>query len=175
MTLTCTIRLTHKTAKIAFPFVGRGLVPEAVSSFFLPKLIGHSKAMHILTTGETLLGGDHLVEGLFSEVLEAPSMVLPKALGIAETIATKASAASVYLVKAMLWRTPPTPEETHLLDLRLLAELYRGLDTKEGILAFLEKRDPVFTSGTENLPSVVPWWDTRKTAVPGTKRWKGKI
>jgi hypothetical protein len=48
-------------------------------------------------------------------------------------------------------------------------------DKNEGILAFLEKRDPVFTSGPGNLPSVVPWWDTRKVTVPGTKRWKGKI
>jgi enoyl-CoA hydratase/carnithine racemase len=126
MALPCTIRITHTTAQIAFPFASRGLVPEAASTWFLPRLIGHSRASHILRTGETLLGSDKLLEGLFSEVLAKPEDVLPRAYIIAEKIATQASVVSAYLVKVMLFHTPTTPEETHLLDSRLLAELYNG-------------------------------------------------
>lgn len=126
MTLPCTIRLTHKQAKIAFPFVQRGIVPEAVSSWFLPRLIGHSRALHILTTGEVLPGGHRLLDGLFSEVLEGPEEVVRRANEIAEVIATKTSAVSNYLTKAMLWHQKETPEETHLLDSRIMAELYQG-------------------------------------------------
>ncbi|KAF8250035.1 ClpP/crotonase [Wilcoxina mikolae CBS 423.85] len=171
MTLPCTIRITHSSAKIAFPFVGRGLVPEAASAWFLPRLIGLSRASHILTTGETLPAGDKLLEGLFSEVLAKPEDVLLRAYSIAEKIATQASAVSAYLVKAMLFHTPSTPEETHLLDSRLLGELYNGPDKQEGVDAFLQKRAPNFTASVEkDLPLNVPWWqavDTKVTKFTG--------
>ena len=126
MTLPATIRITHAAAKIAFPFVLRGLVPEATSSWFLPRLIGHSRAMHILTTGDTVAGGDRLVDGLFSEVVDRPEQVLVRAYEIAGRIAAQTSAVSSYLVKAMLFHGLDTPEETHLLDSRLMAELYQN-------------------------------------------------
>ncbi|KAF8532337.1 ClpP/crotonase-like domain-containing protein, partial [Trichophaea hybrida] len=125
MTLPCTIRITHSSAKIAFPFVGRGLVPEAASAWFLSSLIGLLRASHILTTGETLPAGDKLLEGLFSEVLAKP-------------------------------------EKTHLLDSRLLGELYNepyNSDKQEGVDAFLQNRAPNFTASVEkDLPVNVPWW-----------------
>lgn len=124
MTLPCTIRITHNDSKISFPFVRRGLVPEACSSWFLPRLIGHSRAIHVLSTGETLPGGSRLLDGLFSEVLEKREDVLPRAYKLAQMIATQTSAVSGYLVKEMLWRGLSTPEETHLLESRLLAELF---------------------------------------------------
>ena len=126
MTLPCSIRITHRSAKLAFPFVRRGLVPEAASSFFLPKLVGHSRAMHLLMTGDTVLGEDRLVDGLFSEVLETAEEVLPRACEIAGRMAIENSAVSMYLTKNMLWHTPATPEETHLLDSRLIAERFLG-------------------------------------------------
>lgn len=162
-------------------------MPEATSSFFLPKLIGYSRALHLLTTGETVLGNDKLVDGLFSEVVDRPDQVLWRAYDIAEKIAVHSSAVSAYLVEAMVWHVPNSPEETHLLDSRIMAELYRGAwvfilllgihstnglnsDKKDGIDSFLEKRTPIFRDTvTENLPSIVPWWKTVKTKVPLVK------
>ena len=128
MTLPCSIRITQKSAKIAFPFTRRGLVPEAVSSFFLPRLIGYSRAMHILTTGETLPAGNKLLEGLFSEVLDTPPEgVLKRGIEIAEEIAERVSLVSAYLTKELVWRGPGTPEETHLLDSEIIFQLFSGV------------------------------------------------
>lgn len=87
MTLPMTIRVVSKTAKIGFVFARRGLVMEAMSSFFLPRLIGMSRALHLVSTGATYQANDKLLDGLFSEVLDSPEEVLPKAIELAEEMA----------------------------------------------------------------------------------------
>jgi enoyl-CoA hydratase/carnithine racemase len=124
MTLPCTIRIACKSAKIAFPFVRRGLVPEATSSFFLPRLIGYSKALHIFSTGETLPADSKLLEGLFSEILDTPEAVQQRGVEIASEIASKTSAVSGWLVEKMMWRGATSPEEAHLLESSLLQGLF---------------------------------------------------
>ena len=124
MTLPMNIRIAYKGAKIGFVFSRRGLVMEACSSFFLPRLIGHSRAMQAITTGATYLAGDKIWDGLFSEVVDTPEGVLPKALEVAEDVVRNTSSVSTYLMKELMFRDAGSPEGQHLLDSRIIYELF---------------------------------------------------
>jgi len=159
MCLPMSIRVAYKAAKIGFVFARRGLVMEACSSFFLPRLIGHSRAMHLVTTGATYRADDKLFGTLFSELCDKPEDVLPKAIEIAEDVAKNTSLVSTYLMKEMMYRDTGSAEGTHLLDSRILYELFVSPDNKEGVKSFLEKRPAQFTGTMENSsPSAYPWW-----------------
>jgi len=171
LTLPTAIRLAPKDAKIGFVFGRRGLVMEAASSYFLPRLIGFARAMHLVSTGATYPASHKLFDGLFSEVLERGEDVLPRALDIATEITENCSGVSWALMRDMMWRNPGTAEETHLLDSRIIYSMFSSKDNKEGVKAFLEKR-PVRFTGTieEDAPSVYPWW----TPVDVLERVKAK-
>lgn len=124
MTLPMAIRVAYRQAKIGFVFARRGLVMEACSSFFLPKLIGFSRALHLCTTGAVYPAGDRLFDGLFSELCDSPDEVLRRALDIAAEVVANTSVVSTYLMREMMWRAPPSAEATHLLDSRILYELF---------------------------------------------------
>jgi enoyl-CoA hydratase/carnithine racemase len=118
------IRIASASAKIGFVFARRGLVMEACSSFFLPRLIGHSRAMHVVTTGATYRADDPIWGGLFSETCERAEDVLPRALEIAEDVVRNTSGVSTFLMKEMMYRDMGSAEGTHLLDSRILYELF---------------------------------------------------
>lgn len=159
MTLPMNIRIAYKNAKIGFVFSRRGLVMEACSSFFLPRLIGHSRAMQAITTGATYLASDKIWDGLFSEVLDSPEAVLPRALAVAEDVVRNTSAVSTYLMKELMWRDTGSPEGQHLLDSRVIYELFGSPDNTEGVQSFLQKRAPQFTGSMENTRVTgYPWW-----------------
>jgi enoyl-CoA hydratase/carnithine racemase len=124
MTLPMNIRIAYKNAKIGFVFARRGLIMEACSSFFLPRLVGHSRAMQAITTGATYLASDKIWDGLFSEVVDRPEDVLPKALEVAEDVVKNTSSVSTYLMKELMWRDAGSPEAQHLLDSRVIYELF---------------------------------------------------
>ncbi|KAF3926015.1 hypothetical protein ABW20_dc0108038 [Dactylellina cionopaga] len=124
MTLPMTIRIAYRAAKIGFVFSRRGLVMEACSSFFLPRLIGMSKALHLVTTGATYRADDPLVEGLFTQLADTPEEVLPKALGVAEEIVKNTSTMASYLMREMMYRDTGSAEGQHLLDSRLIYEMF---------------------------------------------------
>ena len=159
MCLPMAIRLAPKTAKVGFVFARRGLVMEAASSYFLPRLVGFSKAMHLVTTGATYPAAHPLYEGLFTETLDNPEQVLPRALEIAQDVADNCSGVSWALMRDMMWRNPGSAEEAHLLDSRVIYEMFSSTDNKEGVKAFLEKR-PVRFIGTleKDAPGAYPWW-----------------
>jgi len=168
MTLPMNIRIVSDKAKIGFVFARRGIVMEAASSYFLPRLIGLSKAMHLITTGAVYPSTDPLFRELFSEILP-PDQVLPRALELADEIAKNTSAVSTHLMKDMMWRNPGTAEQTHLLDSKILLELFEGKDKQEGIDSFLQKRQAEFKGNMgENAPNVWPWWDPVETKAPPT-------
>ncbi|RVD82030.1 uncharacterized protein DFL_009874 [Arthrobotrys flagrans] len=159
MTLPMTIRVAYRAAKIGFVFSRRGLVMEACSSFFLPRLIGMAKALHLVTTGATYRADDPLVEGLFTSLADSPEEVLPKALGLAEDIVKNTSTLAAYLMKEMMYRDTGSAEAQHLLDSRLIYEMFSSVDNKEGVKSFLEKRPPNFTGTIQkDAPSAYPWW-----------------
>ncbi|CAI6339639.1 unnamed protein product [Periconia digitata] len=124
MTLPMNIRIAYAPSKIGFVFARRGLVMEACSSFFLPRLIGHSRAMQVVTTGATYPASSDVWGGLFAETCEKREDVLPRALEVASEVVRNTSSVSTYLVKEMMFRDKGDPERTHLLDSRILYELF---------------------------------------------------
>ncbi|KAI5283921.1 hypothetical protein KEM52_003170, partial [Ascosphaera acerosa] len=161
MVLPCTIRLATAGSKIGFVFARRGIVLEAVSSFFLPRLVGYARALHVTATGDTYAPDDPLLGPLFSEVCATPERTLERALQLADAVARNCSTVAVALMRDMMYRNPGSPEETHILDSRMLYGMFGKGDNLEGVRSFLEKRKPEFNASffrSEDLPPVYPWW-----------------
>ena len=158
MTLPMNIRIVSNKAKVGFVFSRRGLIMEAVSSFFLPRLIGHSRAMHLVTTGAVYPSTSPLFGDLFSEIVES-ERVLPRALELADEIAQNTSTVSTQLMKDLMYRGPASPEETHLLDSKIIFALFDSKDRYEGVNSFLEKRPARMTGVVpDDAPTEWPWW-----------------
>lgn len=130
------IRVAYKDAKIGFVFSRRGLVMEACSSYFLPRLIGFSRALHLTTTGATYKANDKLLADLFSETLEKPEDVLPRALQIADEVVKNTSVVSTYLMREMMWRDTGSAEGQHLLDSKLIYSLFSSKSVAFVLLMF---------------------------------------
>jgi len=178
MTLPMSIRIAYEGAKIGFVFARRGIIMEACSSFYLPRLIGMSKALHLTTTGSTYPASHPLLNTLFSETLPSPEQVLPRAIELANEIVTNTSPVSTYLMRELMYRDAGSPEGQHLLDSRVIYELFSSKDNKEGVKAFFEKR-PVNFEGTmqDDAPGAYPWWETVDTTnrpVPEGYEFKPK-
>jgi enoyl-CoA hydratase/carnithine racemase len=156
MTLPCAIRVASAQAKIGFVFARRAIAMEAASSFFLPRIVGTGRALHLVTTGEVVPAGSRLLDGLFSEVV-APEQVLPTALRIAEDVARNTSHVATAVMRDLIYRGTGSAEETHLLDSSLLFDIFNSPDVKEGVRAFMEKRSPNFKA--DERPKNWPWWD----------------
>jgi len=160
MTLPMDVRVVAEDAKIGFVFARRGIVPEACSSWFLPRIVGISKAVELCVTGRVFRAADEAGSGLFNHVVPA-DQVLPKAMEIAREIADNTSAVSVALAKALLWHGlgQPDPQHAHIIDSKCIFWAGRGADAYEGVQAFLDKRPAKFTmSAWSDLPDFYPWW-----------------
>jgi enoyl-CoA hydratase/carnithine racemase len=160
MTLPMDIRIASEDAKIGFVFARRGIVPEACSSWFLPRIVGISKATELVYTGRIFRAEEEKSSGLFNHVVPT-STVLPRALEIAREIADNTSATSVALSKALLWHglTDPDPQTAHLRDSKCIYWAGQNKDAYEGVSSFLQKRSPTFTmSATTDMPDFYPWW-----------------
>lgn len=165
MTLAMNLRVVAEDAKVGFVFTRRGIVPEACSTFFLPRLVGMGKAQEWMLTGRVFRARQEAGSGLFNYVLPAAE-VLPKALALAEEIATHTSAVSVGLTSALLWDGigQPTPESTHLLDSRCMFWCGQGADAHEGVESFLEKRPARFPlSVARDMPDFFPFEAWRRS------------
>ncbi|KAK2730716.1 hypothetical protein FQN55_005607 [Onygenales sp. PD_40] len=161
MTLPATIRLATRGAKIGFVFSRRGLVMEAASSFFLPRLIGYSKALHLTATGATYPAEHPLFSDLFSEVLPTGEATVARALELAADIAANTSTLATSLMRELMYRGPGSAEEAHLLDSKVIYGLFGGKDNEEGVRSFLEKRKAEFKGSFSNkgdAPECYPWW-----------------
>ena len=169
MTLPANIRVVSSAAKVGVVFGRRGFNMDACSSFFLPRLVGASRALHLTTTGAVFPAGHKVFGDLFSEVVE-PDRVLPTALSIADEVAANVSPVASKVMKDLIYRATSSPEEAHLLESRLLIDLQKGRDADEGVQSFLQKRLPDF-KGTmeEDSPRAYPWW------TPVDIRAKSKI
>jgi enoyl-CoA hydratase/carnithine racemase len=158
MTLPMDIRLASETAKMGFVFARRGLVPEACSSWFLPRLVGMSQATEWVYTGRVFPAADALAAGLVRS-LHAPEDLLPAAYALAHEIADNTSAVSIRLSRQLLWQMQGAahPMEAHRADSRAIFTLGQMADVREGVMSFLEKRPPRFTlSATEDTPDIFP-------------------
>ena len=164
MTLPMDIRLASDNAKIGFVFARRGIVPEACSSWFLPRLVGISQAAEWCYTGRVMTAAE-AKEGRLLRSVHAPDELLPAARAIAAEIAENTSPVSVALTRQMLWRMlgAEHPMEAHRVDSRGIAERGRSADSREGVLSFLQKRPPEFpVKVSDGLPSIFPDWESPK-------------
>ena len=160
MTLPMDVRLASREARIGFVFARRGIVPEAASSWFLPRLVGISQAMEWVSTGRVFGAEEALAGRLVSRVLP-PAELLPAARALAREIAENTSAVSVALSRQMLWRMlgASHPMEAHRVDSRAIFAMGRSPDAYEGVASFLEKRPPRFTMRpSSDMPPFYPWW-----------------
>lgn len=160
MQLPMDIRLASETARYGFVFARRGIVPEACSSWFLPKLVGVQQALEWCMTGRIFDAQEALRGGLVRSV-HAPGELIDAARGLAREIADNTSAVSIAMTRAMLWRNPSGdhPMTAHQVDSRAIYRLSKGADAQEGVQSFLEKRPAVFplrVSG--DMPDFYPWW-----------------
>jgi enoyl-CoA hydratase/carnithine racemase len=160
MTLPMDVRLASESARIGFVFVRRGIVPEACSSWFLPRLVGISRAMEWVATGRVFDAQEALEGGLVRSVHPADEL-LDAAGALAREIAENAAPVSVALARQMMWRMlgAEHPMVAHRADSRGMLYRGRSADAAEGISAFLEKREAVFPDRvSDGLPDVMPGW-----------------
>jgi enoyl-CoA hydratase/carnithine racemase len=164
MTLPMDIRIVSEEAKIGFVFARRGVVPEACSSWFLPRIVGISKATEWIYTGRVFRASEEADSGLFNYVVPQETVV-DKAMAIAKEIAENTSAVSVAISKALLWHglAEEDPQSVHLIDSRCFYWMGRQKDSYEGVQSFLEKRSPEFTMKVStDMPDFYPWWKEPK-------------
>ena len=160
MTLPMDVRLAADDARIGFVFVRRGIVPEACSSWFLPRVVGISRAMEWVATGRVFDAREALDGGLVRS-LHPKSELLDAARSLAREIADHAAPVSVALARRMLWRMlgAEHPMLAHRADSRGMFVRGRSADAAEGIAAFLEKRPANFPDKiSDGLPDVMPGW-----------------
>jgi enoyl-CoA hydratase/carnithine racemase len=163
MTLPMDIRIASSAARMGFVFARRGVVPEACSTWFLPRLVGMERAAEWVYTGRVFGAEEALAGGLVSRVVP-PEALLPTVLALAREIADNTSAVSVALARQMMWKLLGTdhPMEGHRLDSRGMDWTGRSADAREGIASFLEKRPPRFTlKPSRDMPPFYPWWSER--------------
>jgi enoyl-CoA hydratase/carnithine racemase len=161
MTLPMDIRMASETARFGFVFARRGIVPEACSSWFLPRVVGISQAMEWVATGRVFPAADALATGLVRSV-HPPDELLPAAYELAREIADNTSAISLALSRQMLWRMlgESHPMAAHRVDSRAISSLGATPDVREGVESFLEKRPPRFPGKVSaDLPAFYPWFD----------------
>jgi len=163
MTLPMDIRLASTQSKFGFVFARRGIIPEACSSWFLPRLVGISRAAEWCYSGRVFGPEEALAGGLVRSVHE-PDELLGAAQELAEEIAHNTSAVSVAMTRAMLWRMlgESHPMAAHEVDSPGIAYLGKSADAREGVTSFLEKRPPAFTDTVSgDMPPFYPWWEER--------------
>jgi enoyl-CoA hydratase/carnithine racemase len=161
MTLPMDIRLASTAARIGFVFSRRGIVPEACSSWFLPRLVGISQALEWTYSGRVFEADEALAGGLVRSI-HAPDQLLPQARAIATDIAEHAAPVSVALTRQMMWRNlgAAHPMHAHRADSRGILERGRSADVREGVESFLDKRAAVFPDKvSDGLPDLFPNWD----------------
>ena len=161
MQLPMDFRLASENARYGFVFARRGIVPEAASSWFLPRLVGISRAMEWCMTGRIFGAQEALEHGLVRS-LHASGELMDAAFALGSEIAENTSAVSVAMTRAMLWRlhAEPHPMMAHRIDSRAIYRLSRSGDAQEGVASFLEKREADFQDRvSSDMPDFYPWWN----------------
>lgn len=154
------IKIASDQARFGFIFARRGLVPEAGSAWFLPRLVGTAQALRWAITGSIFGAQEALAGGLVSEVVPHEEL-MARARAIALDIAENTSAVSVAITRAMIWRfgSSELPFDLLKIDGAFAMELGSGPDVKEGVAAFIEKRKPNFPNRVSaDMPRGFPWW-----------------
>ena len=161
MQLPMDFRLASDAARFGFVFARRGIVPEAASSWFLPRLVGIGQALEWCYSGRVFDAAEALTGGLVRS-LHAPDALLPAARAFAKELTAESAPVSVALTRQMMWRMmgAASPIDAHRLDSRLVWARGGMADAKEGVASFLEKRAAVYPDTvSRDLPHFSPWMD----------------
>lgn len=161
MQLPMDFRLASETARFGFVFARRGIVPEAASSWFLPRLVGISQALEWCYSGR-VFGAEEALKGRLVRSVHAPADLLPAARALAKELTADSAAVSIGLTRQMMWRMlgASHPMEAHKLDSRAIWVRGQSGDAKEGVTSFLEKRPAAYSdSVASDLPHFSPWMD----------------
>jgi enoyl-CoA hydratase/carnithine racemase len=161
MQLAMDIRLASETARFGFVFARRGIVPEAASSWFLPRIVGISQALEWCFTGRVFPAAEALQGGLVRSV-HAPDDLLPAATALAREIADNTAPVSVAMTRQMMWRLSAArdPMEAHRIDSRAIFDRGASPDAAEGVTSFLEKRPAQYPcTVSRDMPGFFPWWE----------------
>ncbi len=164
MLLPMDTKICSDQARFGFVFAKRGIVPEAASSWFLPRLIGINKALELCYTGKVISAEEAKEIGLVSEILNQDKLI-ERALEIAKEFTAESSQISIALTRQMMWRMlgADDPMEAHKIDSRAVFELGQSGEAIEGVNSFLEKRPPSFPGKvSKDMPSFFPWWDEKE-------------
>ncbi|OGB04878.1 MAG: enoyl-CoA hydratase [Burkholderiales bacterium RIFCSPHIGHO2_12_FULL_69_20] len=160
MTLPMDIRLAANGARFGCVFTRRGLVPEAASAWFLPRIVGLPRALRWSYSGRVFDAAEAERGGLIEPALASDDL-LPRAREIAREIADNTAPVAIALTRQLLWRFSAEPQPWGLLqvDTALNIHLGAGPDVREGVAAFLEKRAPAFPGKVStDMPPQYPWW-----------------
>jgi enoyl-CoA hydratase/carnithine racemase len=160
MTLPMDVRIAADGARFGFPFTRRGIVPEACSSWFLPRAVGISQALEWVLSGR-IFDAQEALRGRLVRSLHPAGELLDAARTIAREIAENTSAVSVALARQMMWRMlgAAHPMEAHRLDSQGMAYMGRSADAAEGVSSFLEKRAAHYSMRvSSDMPPFYPWW-----------------
>jgi len=158
MTLPMDARFAAPDATFGFVFARLGIVPEACSSWFLPRIVGLPTALDWLLSAKRVTAEDAHRAGLVQHLADD---VVTAATEYARTFTTGTSPVSVALTRQLVWQmaTAPSPADAHRVDSALLLALASGADAREAVAAFKERRAPTFaTRVPDDLPDVYPWW-----------------
>lgn len=160
MLLPMDVRLGSTESKFGFVFTQRGIIPEACSSWFLPRVVGISQALEWCYRGDVFGPDEALAGGLIKSIHE-PDDLLPAARAVARQIADSTSSISISMTRQLLWRMlgADHPMQAHQVESAAVPQLGSMADAKEGVTSFFEKRPPKFSLGPSNdMPSVYPWF-----------------
>lgn len=163
MTLAMDIRIAAQKAKFGFVFTRRGIVPEACSTWFLPRIVGISQALEWILSGRIFQTDEAVSSGLVKSSHPA-SELMSVAQDLAKDISENTSAVSVALARQMLWRTlgAAHPMDAHKVESPAIYYAGRSADAREGITSFLEKRPAKFTDKpSRDMPPFYPWWEEK--------------
>jgi enoyl-CoA hydratase/carnithine racemase len=163
MTLPMDIRLAAESARMGFVFSRRGITMEACSAWFLPRVVGVSRAAEWVYSGRVFPAAEALEGGLVRSV-HPDDELLDVARGLAREIADNTSAMSVALNRQMMWKMlgADHPMEAHKVDSRAIRYMGASADVREGVESFLAKRPPEFTMRPSvDMPEWFPWWEDR--------------
>ena len=164
MQLAMDIRVASESARFGFVFARRGVVPEACSTWFLPRIVGVSQALEWFYSGRVFSAQDALAGKLISKIV-APDQLIPTVRAMAREIIDNTAPVSIALIRQMTWRMlgADHPMEAHRLDSRGMYARGLSEDMREGVLGFLQKRAAKFTGKVSTgMPSFFPWWKARK-------------
>ena len=164
MLLPMDFRICSEEARFGFVFARRGIVPEAASSWFLPRLVGITKALELCYSGKIISAKEAEDINLVSEVLPKEQLI-DRALAVANEFTAESSQISIALTRQMMWRMlgADDPMEAHKIDSRGVFELGQSGEAIEGVKSFLEKRPPSFPGKvSKDMPSFYPWWDEKE-------------